>query len=130
MVSVGQDDVLRGLKRFRRLAKQDLLASRPAPDSDFWSEHAKARRDVYGELMNIVENEGVEAAYRQAIDRYTALPFLRAGESPELSGREQAYELFFALVGLDPREMTRLRNSRRRIPPPSHAAKTAVKAGG
>lgn len=118
MFSVSQDDVLRGLKRFRRLAKQDLLASAFTSDPDFWSEQAKARRAVYGELMNWVESEGVEAAYRRALDGYTALPLLRAGErSPAISGKEQAFELFFAILGCDPREVTRLRNSRRRLPP-------------
>lgn len=129
MFSVSRDDVLRGLKRFRRLAKQDLLASPSTSDPDFWSEQATARRAVYGELMHWVEREGVEAAYRRALDGYTALPLLRAGESPALSGREQAFELFFSILGLDPREVTRLRNSRRRIPPQVEREKAVAKAG-
>ena len=130
MISVGRDDVLRGLKRFRRLAKQDILASPYAQDPDYWNRQAEARRAVYGELAEIVEQEGVEAAYRRAIDGYTALPLLRAGESPEIAGKEQAFEMFFSLLGLTPKEVTRLRNSRRRIPAHPDGGRSVARAGG
>jgi len=130
MISVGRDDILRGLKRFRRLAKQDILASPYAKDPDYWNRQAEARRAVYVELAQIVEREGADAAYRRAIEGYTALPLLRARESPGIAGKEQAYEMFFSLLGLDPKEVTRLRNSRRRIPMPPSERRSVARAGG
>lgn len=117
MVSVGQEDVLRGLKKFRRLAKQDLLASEHTSDPEFWREQAHARRDTYARLIESVEQRGVDAAYREAIEAYAALPLLRDGQKDaNISGGEQAYEMFFRLVGIDDKEITRLRNGRRRRP--------------
>lgn len=117
MVSVGQDDVLRGLKRFRRLAKQDLLASEHTTEPAYWKEQAHARREAYARLVESVAQRGVEAAYREAIDAYAALPLLREDQrEPRISGEEQALELFFRLVGVDSKEITRLRNGRRRRP--------------
>lgn len=117
MVSVGQEDVLRGLKKFRRLAKQDLLASEHTSEPAYWREQAHVRRETYARLIESVSERGVDAAYREAVNAYAALPLLRDGQrDARISGEEQAFELFFGLVGIDAKEITRLRNSRRRRP--------------
>lgn len=117
MFAVRQEDVLRGLKKFRRLAKQDLLASGHTSDPDFWRAQAEFRRETYARLVEAVEQRGVDAAYREALDAYAALPLLREGQrDPRISGEEQAFEMFFRLVGVDSKEVTRLRNGRRRRP--------------
>lgn len=117
MFSVSQYDVLRGLKKFRRLAKQDLLASAHTSDPKFWSAQAEARRSAYGRLMESVEEEGVEAAYQRALEAYAALPLFHADGTeldPTLSGSEQAFEMFFTILGMSADEISRLRHTRRR----------------
>lgn len=103
MIRIAKDDVLRGLKSFKRLAKQDLLASALTSNPQFWSMQAEARRKQYGDLMEIVENDGVDVAYRQALQRYASLPRIASGETgdPEVLGRQQALEMFFTMLGVD-----------------------------
>lgn len=130
MFAVRQEDVLRGLKKFRRLAKQDLLASGHTSDPDFWRAQAEFRRETYARLVEAVEQRGVDAAYREALDAYAALPLLRDGQKdPRISGSEQALEMFFHLVGVDAKEMTRMRNGRRRRPYNEPADPVTVRAG-
>ncbi|BAS27598.1 hypothetical protein [Limnochorda pilosa] len=106
-----REDVLTGLKRFKRLAKQDILASSLTSRPDFWHRQAEVRREEYTALMAWVEHEGVEAAYRRAAERYEALPLRSSSEepSPEVGGRQQALEMFFHLLGLDQEQMAALR---------------------
>ncbi|MBE3577479.1 MAG: hypothetical protein IMX00_07280 [Limnochordales bacterium] len=107
MHQVAQEDVLRALKKFKRLAKQDLLASQLMADPEFWEQQAIARRAVYEELMLKVENEGVEPAYREAKMRYLALPLLASDDhtNPKLHGEEQALEMFFTILGVSSAEL-------------------------
>ena len=59
MVSVGQDDVLRGLKKFRRLAKQDLLASEHTNGAGLiGGSKPTSRRETYARLVESVLKEG------------------------------------------------------------------------
>lgn len=102
MIQVAKDDVLRALKKCKRLAKQDLLASGLTSDAGYWSAHAEARRKTYDELMQQVEEEGVEAAYERAMEAYAALPLPDIDESPvEIKARHQALEMFFTILGVD-----------------------------
>ena len=41
MIVVAKEDVLKGLKKFKRLAKQDLLVSQFTADPDFWIRQAE-----------------------------------------------------------------------------------------
>ncbi len=113
MVPVPKDDVLRALKKFRRLAKQDLLASEHTPRPEFWRRQAEARRETYAVLIESVSERGVDAAYRGR-EGLAGLPLFREGQDPAVDGAAQAFELFFRLVGVDEKELTRMRNSRRR----------------
>lgn len=101
---IAKDDVLRGLKRCKRLAKQDLLASALTPNPHFWGTQAEARRTQYTELMEIVDSDGVETAYQQAMRRYASLPRFTpsgaTGVDPEQSGQKQALEMFFTILGV------------------------------
>lgn len=102
MFSVTPTDVLRALKKFKRLAKQDLLASELTSDPRFWRGQAEARRATYDALMALVESEGVEAAHRYAIDEHASLPLLGSeGETAEAKGKRQALQMFFAILGLE-----------------------------
>jgi hypothetical protein len=104
MIRISDDDALRGLKKFRRLAKQDLLASTLTDNPQFWRTQAEARRSQYAELMGIVEKDGVEVAYRHAVGRYASLPRLAssefAGLEPVFSGQKLALEMFFTMMGI------------------------------
>jgi hypothetical protein len=102
VIRIAKDDVLRGLKKFKRLAKQDLLASSLTSNPHYWSTQAEARRAEYGELMEIVDDDGVEIAYRKAVQRYASLPLVAQGEcpDPEVSGCRQALEMFFTMLGV------------------------------
>lgn len=101
-VQVAAEDVLKALKRFKRLAKQDFLASEQTPDPGFWRAQAESRRRVYDWLMQQVQDEGVARAYDEAVKAYTRLPLHRAteGMTPEVAGERQALELFFGILGV------------------------------
>lgn len=99
MISVAQEDVLRGLKKCKRLAKQAILASYLTPDPSFWTAQAEARRATYDELMVSVERSGVEPAYQGALSEYRSLT--SAAPVPAAAGRRQALEMFFRILGID-----------------------------
>jgi len=101
MIFLPQAEVLQALKKCKRLAKQDLLASVHTSNPDFWRSQAEARRATYDRLMGLVESEGVEAAYRMAVDEHAALPLVDSPEAaPEVSGKRQALEMFFTILGV------------------------------
>ncbi|OUM98081.1 MAG: hypothetical protein BAA04_07545 [Firmicutes bacterium ZCTH02-B6] len=101
MILLPEAEVLQALKKCKRLAKQDLLASAHTSNPDFWRSQAEARRAMYDRLMALVESEGVEAAYRTAVDEHAALPLVDSPEySPEVSGKRQALEMFFTILGV------------------------------
>ncbi|MGE5509164.1 MAG: hypothetical protein ACM3RP_11860 [Chitinophagales bacterium] len=97
MICVGQEDVILGLKRCKRLAKQALLASGLTTDPQFWVAQAEARREMYEQLMAKVEEDGVQPAYEEALRRYRDLN--RAPEARS-SGQRQALEMFFTILGV------------------------------
>ncbi|MGE5575696.1 MAG: hypothetical protein ACM3TT_00685 [Syntrophothermus sp.] len=103
MIQVAKDDVLRGLKKFKRLAKQDILASPLTSNPDFWSKQAEARRKIYDELMQAVERDGIEEAYEMALRNYAKLPVVHSSEEthPEVRGEKQAFEMFFTILGVE-----------------------------
>ena len=49
-VTLSSEEILRGLKHYRRIAKQDLLRAPESPSPDAFTKHAEARREVYGTL--------------------------------------------------------------------------------
>lgn len=97
MILVDQDDVLRGLKRCKRLAKQALLASGLTANPSFWTAQAEARRVTYDDLMSRIEEGGVELTYTAARHRYEELV---DSATPEQTGERQALEMFFTIVGM------------------------------
>lgn len=99
MFQVARDDVLLGLKRFRRLAKQDLLASAYTSNPEYWQRQAEARRETYARLMELVESDGVEAAYHWAMAKRSSLSPPNT-DDPTSSGQRQALDLFLALIGV------------------------------
>lgn len=99
MFTVDGEDILRGLKKFKRLAKQDLLASALTSDPEFWNEQAQARREMYDKLMLLVQEQGVDEAYRMARQEEASLP-LDASQDAKVLGKHQALQMFFTILGV------------------------------
>jgi hypothetical protein len=101
------------LKKFKRLAKQDLLASSLTSNPDFWKVQAESRREKYSQLMELVEAKGVDLAFQTAAAEYAKLPLFGTQDSvdPQLRGTEQALEMFFTLLGMTSEQMQVLRTS-------------------
>ncbi|HHW12462.1 MAG TPA: hypothetical protein GXX33_05620 [Firmicutes bacterium] len=103
MCQVEGEDLIRALKRFKSLAKQDLLASERTNDPSFWRTHAEARRKEYTRLIQLVENSGVEKACVYALKTYKRNRLINTKErNPEQEGTRQALELFFEIIGCSP----------------------------
>ena len=104
VVQLNAEDIIRGLKRLKSLAKQDILISSRAPDPELWLETATARKEKYEALIALVEEHGVQRAYQIALEDYRSLAAStpdRDESLPYLKGEEQALEIFFRTLGLN-----------------------------
>ncbi|HHX25624.1 MAG TPA: hypothetical protein GX721_03040 [Firmicutes bacterium] len=105
MVQLNAEDIIRGLKRLKSLAKQDILISSRAPDPELWLKTATARKEKYEALITLVEEHGVQRAYQIALDDYASLVALvppdSDGSLTYAKGEEQALEIFFKTLGLN-----------------------------
>ena len=127
-VRVGMDIapnvLLDGLKRYRRIAKQDLLATSLSAHPEAAQIHAEARRELYAELAALAQTDSSDAVVQRALELYQELPFVSECaplEHPRIQGREQALENFFVLVGLEPKVRREARSKRRRLEPRGQA---------
>ena len=104
MIVLAKEDVLNALKNFKRLAKQDLLASSLTTEPELWSAQAEGRRNTYTWLMELVEEHGVDYAYQAAKEKYADLPFLvpENKDDPDIIGTKQALEMLFGILGVGP----------------------------
>ncbi len=75
-VVLGTEEIIRGLKHYRRIARQDLLRSAEADNPEAFRKHAEARRVVYAELTEIAEEGTPAAVVEAALQRYQKLPFV------------------------------------------------------
>jgi hypothetical protein len=105
VVQLNAEDIIRGLKRLKSLAKQDILISSRAPDPELWLKTATARKEKYEALITLVEEHGVQRAYQIALDDYASLVALvppdSDGSLTYAKGEEQALEIFFKTLGLN-----------------------------
>ncbi len=105
MVQLNAEDIIRGLKRLKSLAKQDILISSRAPDPELWLKTATARKEKYEALITLVEEHGVQRAYQIALEDYASLvasvPPDSDGSLTCAKGEEQALEIFFKTLGLN-----------------------------
>ncbi|HHT05816.1 MAG TPA: hypothetical protein GXZ97_06070 [Hydrogenispora sp.] len=123
MCQVQGEDLIRALKRFKSLAKQDLLASERTNDPCFWRTHAEARRKEYTRLIHLVENSGVEKACVYALQSYKKIRLNNAEErNPEQDGSRQALELFFEIIGSSPGRLGKWLQERQIEMEPPHDA--------
>ena len=116
-VVLSSDEIIRGLKHYRRIAKQDVLRASETSNPEAFRRHAEARREVYAALSELAQSQTPSEVVEEALKQYQELPFVTGSEDPshtELRGRENALENFFLMIGLEPklrREVRRLRPS-------------------
>lgn len=112
------EQIHEGLKRFRKMARQDMLLAPHTPHPEAFLNAAQTRHALYREFSERLEGgESIGELLEDAIARYKKLPFttgLPEGEQPELRGQEQALENYFLLVGLSARARREARSARPR----------------
>ena len=112
------EQILQGLKHYRRIARQDMLRASETPHPDAFLTHAEQRRAVYTELGSLAETAAPDEVITHAITMYKALPFVTGTpehEHPDIKGRENALENFFLMVGLDPKVRREARSARPKL---------------
>ena len=124
-VVLSSDEILRGLKHYRRIAKQDLMRADDDGHPAAFRRHAEARREVYGRLARIAETGTPEDVARTALDLYKDLPFVTGtpvDDHVDVKGRENALENFFLMIGLEPKVRREVRSQRPPMARPQQGA--------
>lgn len=114
-VVLSSEEIARGLKHYRRIAKQDLLRSAEAENPETFRRHAEARRHIYSHLSDLAERRSPREVVREALRCYQELPFVTgtgSAEYTEVKGKENALENFFLMVGLEPKVRREVRSQR------------------
>lgn len=121
-VVLSSEEILRGLKHYRRIAKQDLLLANETDNPEAFKRHAEARRGIYSYLSEIAETRSPAEVVKVALDAYRELPFVTGSSDEahtEIKGRENALENFFLMIGLEPKVRREVRSQRKAMAPAS-----------
>lgn len=116
--TITTEQILQGLKHYRRIARQDMLRAPETPHPEAFLKHAEARREIYSLLTKTAEDGSSDDVVAHALNLYRGLPFVTGTaehEHPELKGKENGLENFFLLVGLDPKLRREARSSRSKL---------------
>lgn len=114
-VVLSSEEIVRGLKHYRRIAKQDLLRAAETEQPEAFRRHAEARRDIYAHLTEVAESKSPGDVVREALRCYRELPFVTGtpdGENVEIKGKENALENFFLMIGLEAKVRREVRSQR------------------
>ena len=114
-VVLSSDEILKGLKHYRRIAKQDIIRSTETANPDVFREHAEARREVYALLSELAETKSPSDVVEEALKIYQDLPFVTGTEETthtDIKGKENALENFFLMIGLEPKIRREVRSQR------------------
>jgi hypothetical protein len=114
-VVLSSDEMIKGLKHYRRIAKQDVLRATETDHPDIFRTHAETRRDVYAQLTELAEKLSPSDVARQALGYYQELPFVTGTadeEHVDSKARENALENFFLMIGLEPKIRREVRSQR------------------
>lgn len=107
-----------GLKRYRKIAQQDMLLAPHTPHPEAFLQAAQTRHRLYHAYGDrLAAGESVDDLLEHALAEYRTLPFthgLPAREGGELRGTEQALENLFVLLGLPPKRRREARSARPR----------------
>lgn len=118
-VVLSSEEIKRGLKHYRRIARQDLVRADEMDNPDAARAHAEARRSIYALLTEIAESRSPDEVAEEAIKLYEDLPFVTGTEEDaftEIKGRENALENFFLMIGLQPKLRREARSRRPSTP--------------
>lgn len=117
-VVLSSDEIVKGLKHYRRIAKQDVLRAPETDNPEAFCAHAEARRGVYTRLTEIAETQSPSAVVNEALNCYKELPFVTgtgADEHIDIKGQENALENFFLMIGLEPKVRREVRSQRPKL---------------
>lgn len=112
------EQILQGLKHYRRIARQDMLRASETSHPDAFLKHAESRREIYAVLGSYAEQHASDEVIEHALELYGQLPFVTGTaehEFSEIKGHENALENFFLLVGLDPKTRRETRSKRPKL---------------
>lgn len=127
------EQLLQGLKHYRRIARQDMLRAPETPHPDAFLRHAESRRELYVALGTHAEGHASDEVITHALELYRQIPFVTGTpehEYPEIKGRENALENFFLLVGLDPKTRREARSHRPKLADVPAPAPSGTPTGG
>ena len=114
-VVLSSDEIVRGLKHYRRIAKQDILRAPETPNPEAFRCHAEARRTIYARLTDVAEAQSPADVVLEALEYYKGLPFVTGtaeDEHTDIKGQENALENFFLMIGLEPKVRREVRSQR------------------
>ena len=114
-VVLSSEEIKRGLKHYRRIARQDLLRAEETDNPEAFKRHAEARRSVYAYLTEVAETKAPDEVAIEALKAYEKLPFVTGSDDDahtEIKGRENALENFFLMIGLEPKIRREVRSRR------------------
>ncbi len=123
-VVLSSDEIVRGLKIYKGIAKQDvenaeeLALQREFNDPDIIRQHAEARRIIYAKLTEIAETQSPNAVLNEALECYKKLPFVNGTSESEhvgIKGQENALENFFLMIGLERKVRREVRSQRPKL---------------
>ena len=117
-VVLSSDEIVKGLKHYRRIAKQDVLRALETDNPEAFRSHAEARRGVYAHLTEIAETQSPNAVVEEALECYKGLPFVSGtGETEhiDIKGQENALENFFLMIGLEAKVRREVRSQRPKL---------------
>lgn len=112
------EQILQGLKHYRRIARQDMLRAPETPHPDAFLKHAESRREIYTNLGDYAGAHAADEVLNHALELYQKLPFVTGTaehEFPDIKGQENALENFFLLMGLDPKTRREARSKRPKL---------------
>lgn len=117
-IALSSEELIRGLKHYKRIARQDLVRADEAPDRERIMVHAESRREIYSHLADMAGTEPARDVVREALRLYQDLPFVTG--TPEdrfidIKGRENALENFFLMINLEPKIRRQVRSQRSKL---------------
>lgn len=114
-VVLSSEELIKGLKHYKGIAKQDILRAPETEHPEVLKTHAEARREVYTHLTELAEKLSPSDVAKEALKTYQALPFVTGSaesEHVEIKARENALENFFLMIGLEPKIRREVRSQR------------------
>lgn len=105
VLNISIEDMIKGLKHYKSLAKQDLLRANQTAQPSLYKSHAESRIAIYKLLINHAKEETPVEVMEKALKLYENVPFISKGKANSHIrdiAHEHALENFFLLVGLEP----------------------------